>query len=96
MDVLKGGISLLKVDNLQMIIEVNETMLLAGGTSAEEMFEFLSSFGFVGFWISSDTTLIAQNSKLPLPHRGKLPEFEGANYFFTKNIATIQKKIKVR
>ena len=41
MDVLKGGISLLKVDNVQMIIEVNETMLLAGGTSAEELFAFL-------------------------------------------------------
>ena len=88
MDVLKGGISLLKVDNLQMIIEINETMLLAGGTSAEELFTFLSSFGFVGYWISPDTTLIAQSSKLPVSHRGKLPEFEGANYFFSKNVET--------
>ena len=96
MDVLKGGISLLKVDNLQMIIEINETMLLAGGTSAEELFTFLSSFGFVGYWISPDTTLIAQNSKLPVPHRGKLPEFEGANYFFSKNLEAMGNAIRTK
>jgi len=95
MDVLKGGISLLKVDNIQMIIEVNETMLLAGGTSAEEMFAFLRSFGFFGYWISPDTTLVAQSAERPLPHRGKLPDFEGANYFFTKNIKAVAQKVNV-
>ena len=96
MDVLKGGISLLKIDNVQMIIEVNETMLLAGGTSAEELFAFLKLFGFLGYWISTDTTLIAQSAELPLPHRGKLPDFEGANYFFTKNIEAVAQKVNVR
>ena len=96
MDVLKGGISLLKVDNVQMIIEVNETMLLAGETSTEELFVFLRSFGFFGYWISPDTTLIAQNAELPLPHRGKLPDFEGANYFFTKNVEAVTRKVSVR
>jgi FkbM family methyltransferase len=95
MDVLRGGISLLKVDNVQMIIEVNETMLLAGGSSADELFAFLRSFGFFGYWISPSTTLVAQSSELPLPHRGKLPDFEGANYFFTKNVEAITKKFKV-
>lgn len=94
-DVLKGGISLLKVDNVQMIIEVNETMLLAGGSSADELFAFLRSFGFFGYWISPSTTLVAQSSELPLPHGGKLPDYEGANYFFTKNVEAITKKFKV-
>ena len=96
MDVLKGGMSLLKVGNVQMIIEVNETMLLAGGTSTEELFAFLKLFGFLGYWISTDTTLIAQSAELPLPHRGKLPDFEGANYFFTKNIEAVAQKVNVR
>lgn len=96
MDVLKGGISLLKVDNIQMIIEVNETMLLAGGTSADKLFSFLESFGFFAYWISPDTTLVAQSAELPLPHRGKLPDFEGANYFFTKNIKAVEQKVNVK
>lgn len=96
MDVLKGGMSLLKVDNVQMIIEVNETMLLAGGTSTEELFAFLKSFGFLGYWISSDTTLMAQSAELPLPHRGRLPDSEGANYFFTKNIEAVAQKVNVK
>ena len=96
MDVLKGAISLLNVDNVQMIIEVNEKMLLTGGTSAEELFTFLRSFGFSGYWIASDTTLIAQSAELPLPHRGKLPDFEGANYFFTKNVEAAAEKFNMR
>jgi hypothetical protein len=96
MDVLRGGISLLKVENVQMIIEVNETMLLAGGTSTEELFTFLGSFGFYGFWISPDAVLIAQTADSPLPHRGKLPALEGANYFFTKNIESISLKMDIR
>ena len=96
MNVLKGGISLLKVDNIQMIIEVNETMLLAGGTSADKLFSFLGSFGFFAYWISPDTTLVAQSAELPLPHRGKLPDFEGANYFFTKNIKAVEQKVNVK
>lgn len=96
MDVLKGGGSLLMVDNVQMIIEVNETMLLAGGTSAEELFAFLKSFGFFGYWITPDTTLMAQSTEFPLPHRGKLPDFEGANYFFTKNLEAVAQKINLR
>ena len=96
MDVLKGGISLLKVDNVQMIIEVNATMLLAGGTSAEELFAFLKTFGFCGYWISPDSKLMAQSAESPLPHRGKLPDFEGANYFFTKNIEAVAQKINLR
>jgi len=95
MDVLRGGISLLKIENIQMIIEVNETMLLAGGTSTEELFIFLRSFGFYGFWISPDAVLIAQTDDLPLPHRGKLPALEGANYFFTKNVDSISLKINM-
>lgn len=96
MDVLKGGISLLKVENVQMIIEVNENMLLAGGTSAEELFAFLRSYGFFGFWISPDSVLIAQTVNLPLPHRGKLPTLEGANYFFTKNPESISLKMTIK
>jgi FkbM family methyltransferase len=96
MDVLKGGISLLEVDNIQMVIEVNETMLLAGGTSAEELFAFLRSFGFFGYWISPDTTLMAQSAEVPLPHRGKLPDIEGANYFFTKDSDALKQKVSVR
>jgi FkbM family methyltransferase len=96
MDVLRGGISLLKVDSVQMIIEVNEAMLLAGGTSSEELFTFLKSFGFCGYWISPDATLMAQSAENPLPHRGKLPDLEGANYFFTKNIEAAVQKINVR
>lgn len=96
MDVLKGGTSLLKVDNVQMIIEVNETMLLTGGTSAEELFAFLKSFGFSGFWVAPDSTLVAQSAEFPLPHRGKLPDFEGANYFFTKNIKAVAPKVNLR
>lgn len=95
MDVLKGGVSLLKLDNVQMIIEVNETMLLAGGTSTDELFAFLKSFGFLGYWISPDTTLMAQSAELPLPHRGRLPDFEGVNYFFTKNIEAVVQKVNV-
>jgi len=87
---------LLKVNNVQMIIEVNETMLLVGGTSAEELFAFLRSFGFFGYWISPDMTLMAQSVEVPLPHRGKLPDFEGANYFFNKNIEAVAQKVGVR
>ena len=96
MDVLRGGVSLLKVENVQMIIEVNENMLLAGGSSAEELFAFLRSYGFFGFWISPDSVLIAQTANLPLPHRGKLPTLEGANYFFTKNPESISLKMSIR
>jgi FkbM family methyltransferase len=95
MDVLKGGISLLKVDNVQIIIEVNETMLQAGGSSADELFAFLSSFGFFGYWISPSMALVAQSSESPLPHRGKLPNFEGANYIFTKNVEAIAQIFKI-
>ena len=95
MDVLRGGISLLKVDTLQMIIEVNETMLQSGGSSADELFAFLRSFGFFGYWISSNMNLVAQCSDLPLPHRGKIPDLEGANYFFTKNVEAVTQKFKV-
>lgn len=96
MNVLKGAISLLKGNNVEMIIEINETMLSAAGTSAEEVFAFLRSFGFFGYWISPDTTLVAQSVKIPLPHRGKLPNFEGANYFFTKNIEATSQKVIIR
>jgi FkbM family methyltransferase len=96
MDVLKGATSLLKVDRVQMIIEVNEAMLSAAGSSALELFSFLNSFGFSGYWISPDTTLIAQSAEFPVPHRGYLPDFEGANYFFTKNIEALAQKIRVR
>jgi hypothetical protein len=71
-------------------------MLLTGGTSAEELFAFLKSFGFFGYWIAPDTTLVAQRVEFPLPHRGKLPDFEGANYFFTKNIEAVAQKVSVR
>jgi FkbM family methyltransferase len=96
MDILKGGTSLLQLENVQMIIEVNEKMLLTGGTSAKELFAFLRSFGFFGYWIAPDTTLVAQSDELPLPHRGKLPDFEGANYFFTKSIEAVTPKVKLR
>jgi FkbM family methyltransferase len=96
MNILKGSISLLKSSNVEMIIEINETMLLAAGTSAQEVFAFLKPFGFSGYWISPDTTLVAQSVEFPLPHRGKLPKFEGANYFFSKNKDEVEKRLVVR
>jgi FkbM family methyltransferase len=94
-NVLRGATLLLKGNNLEMIVEINETMLITAGTSAEEVFTFLKSFGFSGYWISPDTTLVAQSAEFPLPHRGKLPYFEGANYFFTKNHDAIEKRVLV-
>lgn len=85
LNVLQGCNNLLSGGNVQMIIEINETMLSAAGNSVEELFEFLRSFGFSGYWISPDMTLVASSFENSLPHRGKLPEFEGTNYFFTKN-----------
>lgn len=96
MDVLQGGTNLLRQGNLQIIIEINETMLLAGNSSAEEIFAFLKSFGFSGFWISPDSMLVAQNEEIPLPHRGKLPALEGANYFFTKKPEAMAVGVLVR
>ena len=95
MNVLKGSISLLKGNNVEMIIEINETMLSTAGTSAEEVFAFLRSYGFLGFWVSPHGTLVAQSDEIPLPHRGKLPDFEGANYFFTKKTDTISQKVRM-
>jgi FkbM family methyltransferase len=94
--VLKGATSLLRVDDIQMIIEVNETMLLAAGTSTEELFAVLNSFGFFGYWISPDGALVAQSTEVPLPHRGKLPNFEGANYFITKSNFEFGREVLVR
>jgi FkbM family methyltransferase len=96
MEVLKGGISVLKQQDVNMIIEVNEKMLLAGKSSAKELFAFLSSFGFYGYWISSDETLIIQHDGLPLPHKGNLPVFEGANYFFTKDPKKISAGVNLK
>lgn len=95
MDVLRGGTSLLKVDTLQLIIEVNETLLKSGESSADELFAFLRSFGFFGYWISPNMTLVAQSLKLPLPHLGKIPDSDGANYFFTKDVEGVRQKFKV-
>jgi FkbM family methyltransferase len=96
MEVLKGSISILKQQDVQMIIEVNEKMLLAGKSSAEELFAFLRSFGYFGYWISPDETLVLQNIMSPLPHKGKLPVFEGANYFFTKNPKMLENRLNVK
>ena len=85
LNVLQGCNNLLSGSNVQMIIEINETTLSAAGNSVEELFEFLRLFGFSGYWISPDMALVASSFENPLPHRGKLPEFEGTNYFFTKN-----------
>lgn len=95
-NVLKGSTLLLKYNNLELIVEINETMLNCAGASAEEVFTFLKSFGFSGYWISPDSTLVAQGIENPLPHRGKLPKFEGANYFFTKNKVAVEKRIVIR
>lgn len=95
MEVLKGGTSVLEVDNTQIIIEINETLLATARTSVEELFAFLRSFGFIGFWISPDLKLVSPSLQNSLPHRDKLPSLEGANYFFTKNVEKIANKIQI-
>lgn len=84
MDVLRGGTQVLQSRDLQLIIEINETLLQAANTSPEEIFSYLKSFGYFGYWISPGEALVAQGETLPLPHRGKIPDLEGANYFFTR------------
>jgi FkbM family methyltransferase len=95
MEVLKGATSVLEVNNTQIIMEINETMLETAGTSVEELFALLRSFGFIGFWITPDMKLLSQSLQNSLPHRDKLPSFEGANYFFTKNVEKIANKIQI-
>lgn len=96
MDVLRGGSEVLRRDDVQLVVEINETLLRAGQTSSAKIFEYLKSFGFSGYWISPHNTLVAQGKSSPLPHQGKIPELEGANYFFTRDPMGLAKKVNTR
>lgn len=85
MDVLRGGFEILQQNDVQIIMEINETLLRAGQTSSAAIFEYLKSFGFSGYWISPSGNLVTQGKATLLPHKGKVPELEGANYFFTRD-----------
>ena len=90
MNALRGSIKFLSTYSPLLILEINEKMLEAAGSSAYDLLTFLADMGYSVYWIDEREKLHLVNHMDKLPHTNVLPIDTGSNYLCTKDAEFIE------
>jgi FkbM family methyltransferase len=90
LNALRGSVKLLSTYSPLLILEINEKMLEAAGSSAYDLLTFLADMGYFVYWIDEREKLHLVDHLNKLPHTNVLPIDTGSNYLCTKNTEFIE------
>jgi FkbM family methyltransferase len=90
MNALRGSVKLLSSYSPLLILEINEKMLAAAGSSAHDLLTFLADLGYFIYWIDEREKLHLVDHMDKLPHTNVLPVDTGSNYLCTRDSELIK------